>query len=104
MGLNESVNVFVDDEGKLKNPVCAIPAYIRRCSTFSRAQPGQRCQLCFDPTSGAVGKFDEGDALFADGQPSRRTKAVLDFCRNFEEARRPTGMLVDELKKAGKTC
>jgi len=56
--------------------------------------------LCFDPTSGAVGKFDEGDALFVDGQPSEQTKAVLDFCRNFEEAGQRTGMLVDELKKA----
>lgn len=101
MGLNEGVNVFVDDEGKLKNPVY-VPAYIRRYPfLLARLNPGsEELSLCFDPTSGAVGKFDEGDALFADGQPSEHTKAVLDFCRNFEEAGQRTGMLVDELKKA----
>ena len=101
MGLNEGVNTFVDDAGKLNNPVY-VPAYIRRYPfLLARLQPdSEDLSLCFDPTSGALGKFDEGDVLFVDGQPSDQTKAVLEFCKNFEEAGQRTGMFMEELKKA----
>src|SRR3546814_7561312 len=86
MGLNEGINTFVDDEGKLVNPVY-VPAYIRRYPfLLAKLQPNsEELSLCFDPTSGALGKFDEGDVLFVDGQPSDQVKAVLEFCKNFEE-------------------
>ena len=101
MGLNEGINTFVDDEGKLVNPVY-VPAYIRRYPfLLAKLQPNtDELSLCFDPTSGALGKFDEGDVLFVDGQPSDQTKAVLEFCKNFEEAGQRTGMFMEELKKA----
>ena len=101
MGLNEGINTFVDDDGKLVNPVY-VPAYIRRYPfLLAKLQPNsEELSLCFDPTSGALGKFDEGDVLFVDGQPSDQVKAVLEFCKNFEEAGQRTGMFMDELKKA----
>ncbi len=101
MGLNEGINTFVDDQGKLVNPVY-VPAYIRRYPfLLARLQPdSEDLSLCFDPTSGAVGKFDEGDPLFVDGQPSEQVQAVLEFCKNFEEAGQRTGLFMDELKKA----
>ncbi|MCA0207531.1 MAG: SapC family protein [Proteobacteria bacterium] len=101
MGLNEGINTFVDDEGKLLNPVY-VPAYVRRYPfLLARLQPdSEELSLCFDPTSGALGKFDEGDALFVDGQPSEQVQAVLEFCKNFEEAGQRTGLFMDELKKA----
>jgi hypothetical protein len=101
MGLNEGVNTFVDDEGKLLNPVY-VPAYVRRYPfLLARLQPdSEDLSLCFDPTSNAIGQFDEGDALFVDGQPSDQVQAVLEFCKNFEEAGQRTGFFMDELKKA----
>ena len=101
MGLNEGINTFVDEEGKLKNPVY-VPAYIRRYPfLFARLRPdSEELSLCFDPTSGAIGQFDEGDALFVDGQPSDATNAVLQFCQQFEEAGQRTSMFVEELQKA----
>ena len=101
MGLNEGINTFVDDEGKLINPVY-VPAYIRRYPfLLARLQPdSEDLSLCFDPTSGAIGKFEEGDALFVGDQPSEQVQAVLEFCKNFEEAGQRTGMFMDELKKA----
>lgn len=101
MGLNEGINTFVDAEGKLVNPVY-VPAYIRRYPfLLARLRPdSEELSLCFDPTANAVGKFDEGDALFADGKPSEATNAVLQFCQNFEEAGQRTSMFVEELKKA----
>lgn len=101
MGLNEGVNTFVDDDGKLLNPVY-VPAYVRRYPfLLARLNPNsEELSLCFDPTSGAVGKFDEGDAMFDNGQPTPAVNAVLEFCKNFEEAGQRTGMFMEELKKA----
>jgi hypothetical protein len=57
--------------------------------------------LCFDPTSGGVGDFEEGEPLFDGDQPSQATKAVLEFCEQFETAGQRTALFVEELKKAG---
>ncbi|MGV1683160.1 SapC family protein [Sphingopyxis sp. NJF-3] len=101
MGMNEGMNTFVDAEGKLINPVY-VPAYIRRYPfLLARLRPdSDELSLCFDPTAGAIGKFDEGDKLFEDGQPTEATNAILEFCKNFEEAGQRTGMFIEELKKA----
>ncbi|NIJ36844.1 hypothetical protein FHR22_001493 [Sphingopyxis panaciterrae] len=101
MGLNEGMNTFVDADGKLINPVY-VPAYIRRYPfLLARLRPdSDELSLCFDPTSGAVGKFDEGDALFEDGKPTEPVNSVLEFCKNFEESGLRTGAFMDELKKA----
>ncbi|KTE17729.1 SapC family protein [Sphingopyxis sp. H115] len=101
MGLNEGVNTFVDDDGKLLNPVY-VPAYVRRYPfLLARLQEGSdELSLCFDPTSEAIGKFDEGDPLFENGQPTASVQAVLEFCKNFEEAGQRTGFFMEELKKA----
>jgi len=101
MGLNEGVNTFVDAEGKLVNPVY-VPAYIRRYPfLLARLNPdSEDLSLCFDPTSGAIGKFDDGDALFENGQPTEPVTGILEFCKNFEESGLRTSAFVDELKKA----
>ena len=99
MGLNEGVNTFVDDDGKLINEVY-IPAYVRRYPfMLARLQPeGDELSLCFDPSSEAVGKFDDGEPLFEDGQPSQTTKDILGFCEQFEEAGQRTAAFVNDLR------
>ncbi|HEX2811240.1 MAG TPA: SapC family protein [Sphingopyxis sp.] len=101
MGLNEGVNTFVDSDGKLLNPVY-VPAYIRRYPfLLARLNPdSEELSLCFDPTSSAIGKFEDGDALFEDGKPTEPVNAILEFCKNFEEAGQRTGFFMEELKKA----
>lgn len=101
MGMNEGVNTFVDAEGKLVNPVY-VPAYVRRYPfLLARLRPdSDDLSLCFDPTSKAIGKFDEGDALFTDGKPTEATNAIMEFCKQFEEAGQRTGQFMEELKKA----
>lgn len=102
MGLNENVNVFFDDEGKLTSPVY-VPAYARRYPfMLAKLSPEtEELSLCFDPTSDLVGEFDEGMVLFEDGEPSEACKSTLDFCRNFEEAGFRTTSFVEELEKHG---
>jgi hypothetical protein len=102
MGLNEGVNVFVDDEGKLTDPVY-VPAYIRRYPfLLAKLRPdSDELSLCFDPTADAVGEFEEGEPLFSDGQPSQATQEILRFAEQFEQAGQRTGQFMKELNDSG---
>ena len=100
MGLNEGVNTYVDDEGKISDPVY-LPAYVRRYPfMLAKLSPeAEELSLCFDPTSDAVGAFPEGEPLFGDDtQPSDNTRRILEFCESFEQAGQRTKAFIDELK------
>jgi hypothetical protein len=102
MGLNEGVNVFLDDDGRPLEKNIYIPAYIRRYPfLLARLRPdSDELSLCFDPSADAVGDFKEGEALFDGDQPSDATKAILQFCEQFETAGQRTAAFMDELTKA----
>ena len=101
MGLNEGVNVFVDDEGKLLEKTFYVPAYIRRYPyMLAKLRPeAEELSLCFDPTNDAIGPFDEGEPLFTDGQPSEMTKSILAFNESFEQAGQRTHNFMAELRE-----
>lgn len=99
-GLNEGVNVYVDDKGKITEDVY-LPAYIRRYP-FMLARldaNSETMSLCFDPSSKLLGEFKEGEELFADGKPAQFTQNVMQFCERFEEAGQRTQAFMDELVK-----
>lgn len=101
MGLNEGVNVFVDENGKVTEPVY-LPAYVRRYPFLLAKlnKDSDDLSLCFDPTSESVGEFGDGEKLFDEsGQPSNATQQVLKFCEQFEQAGFRTKALIDELVK-----
>jgi hypothetical protein len=100
MGLNEGVNVFVDEEGKLLQTTY-VPAYVRRYPwMLARLQPeAQELSLCFDPDSDLVGAYDEGEKLFDGDKPSEITNAILKFCEEFEMAAQRTNQFVKELQE-----
>jgi hypothetical protein len=102
MGLNEGVNVFLDEDGRALDQGIYIPAYIRRYPfLLARLRPdSDELSLCFDPSANAVGDFDEGEALFDGDQPTEATKAILQFCEQFEAAGQRTAAFVEELTKA----
>jgi hypothetical protein len=101
LGLNEGVNVFVDDEGKLVEDNFYVPAYVRRYPwMLARLSPdAQELSLCFDPTTTTIGAFDDGDPLFENGQPTELTRNILSFNEQFEQAAQRTGAFVQELKE-----
>lgn len=101
MGLNEGVNVFVDDEGKLLSEDFYVPAYIRRYPyMLARLNPdAQELSLCFDPTSDTIGPFDDGEPMFADGKPTEIVQNVLQFTESFEQAGARTGQFMKELRE-----
>ena len=102
MGLNEGVNVFFDAEGTQVDD-SYVPAYIRRYPfLLARLKPdAEEMSLCFDPSSDLLGEFDEGQALFTEGQPSEHTKGLLSFCEQFEQAGARTQAFMEEITKAG---
>jgi hypothetical protein len=99
MGLNEGVNVFIDDEGKPLGETY-LPAYVRRYPfMLARLSPeAQELSLCFDPTSGLVGEMAEGELLFTDGKPSETTNNILKFCEEFELSAQRTVAFMKEMK------
>jgi hypothetical protein len=101
-GLNEGVTVFLDQDGRPLDSSLYVPAYVRRYPfLLARLRPdSDELSLCFDPTANAVGDFEEGQALFENDQPTEATKAILQFCEQFEAAGQRTAAFVEELTKA----
>jgi hypothetical protein len=103
MGLTEGVNAFLDENGVALEPNLYIPAYIRRYPfLLARLNPASdELSLCFDSTSEAIGQFDDGQPLFDGESPSDATKAILEFCEQFETAGQRTSAFMEDLKKSG---
>jgi hypothetical protein len=99
MGLNEGINVAVDDDGKPRGETY-MPAYVRRYPfMLARLSPdAQELSLCFDPTSGLIGDFEDGAPLFDGDKPSETTNNVLKFCEEFELSAQRTVAFMAELK------
>jgi hypothetical protein len=100
MGLNEGVNVFVDDAGEVTEPVY-VPADARRYPfMLAKLNPeAEELSLCFDPTTDLIGEFDEGAELFDGESPTDACKATLEFCQQFEIAGQKTQTFMEELTK-----
>ncbi len=103
MGLNEGVNVFVGDDGRLVESNFYVPAYVRRYPyMLARLRPdAQELSLCFDPTAPSIGAFDEGEALFENGQPTETTRNILAFAESFEQAGARTQQFMAEVRELG---
>ena len=102
MGLNEGVNVFLDDDGRVRDQQIYIPAYVRRYPfLLARLRPdSDELSLCFDPTAEAVGEYEDGEPLFDGDAPSAATNAILQFCEQFEAAGQRTAAFMEDLKKS----
>ncbi len=102
MALNEGINTFIDDEGKLIGETY-VPAYIRRYPFLLARlrEDSDELSLCFDPTGDTLGEFEDGEALFTpEGNPTEATQAILQFCEQFEQAGQRTTAFMKELSDA----
>ena len=100
MGMNEGVNVFIDAEGNVLDRVY-MPAYARRYPfLLAKLRPdAEELSLCYDPSSGLIGEFEDGPALFENGEPSELCRNSLKFCEEFEIAAGKTATFMRELIK-----
>jgi hypothetical protein len=103
MGLNEGANAFVKPDGTYADQTY-LPAFVRRYP-FLLAQlreGSDELSLCFDPSSGMLGEFDEGQALFDEnGEPAAPVKDALSFCEQFEGAAQRSNAFGKELDQMG---
>ncbi len=101
MGLHEGTNAFFDETGTLREPGIYLPAYLRRFPFLLARlrEDSDELSLCFDPTAETIGEFDEGEALFSGDDPSDATKAILEFCEQFEQAGQRTQAFMEQLKE-----
>jgi hypothetical protein len=100
VGLQEGSNLFIGADNMWEAGVY-VPAFVRRYPfMLARLNPqSQELSLCFDDTAGIIVP-DEGERMFDDNkQPTERTKSILDFCRQFEEAVARTRMFMEEITK-----
>jgi len=102
MGLNDGVNVFVEEDGTVCEAVY-VPAYARRYPFMLAKLSAESTELslCFDPTTDLVGAFSDGQPLFDNDNPTDACKATLGFCEQFEIAGQKTEAFVAELQKHG---
>lgn len=98
MGLNDGVNVVVDDEGMFPDDFY-VPAYVRRYPfLLAKLRPeNDDLSLCVDPTAEVIGPFEDGEPIFDGDQPSERTRSVLQFCEQVEQASLMTGSFFRDL-------
>lgn len=99
-GLNEGVNMYMGENNMLV-PEAYVPAYVRRYPfMLVRLQPDREdLSLCFDPSSGLIGDFEEGIPVFTDGQPSQETQNALAFCEQFEMGVQKTMQFMNKIKE-----
>ncbi|WP_310498180.1 SapC family protein [Sandarakinorhabdus sp.] len=99
IGLQEGQNLYLgaDDQWEAGH---YIPAFIRRYPfMLARLNPqSQELSLCFDDTAGIV-IADEGEPMFAGKDATDTTKAILQFCEQFEQAVMRTRNFMEELTK-----
>ena len=102
MGLNDGVNAFLFEDGRAREPNIYTPAYIRRYPfLLAKIKPdSDDLSLCFDPTSDAIGDYEDGKPLFIDGKPSPAVETILEFCEQFEAAGQRTAAFMEDLKEA----
>ena len=103
MGLNEGVNVYVDDEGNWKQGTY-LPAFMRRYPFLLArlTQDAQELSLCFDPTANMLGEFEGEVRLFTDeGEPAQPVTDMLKFCEEFEFAAQRTTAFMKDLEESG---
>jgi len=98
MGLNEGVNVFVKPDGSFPENTY-VPAFIRRYPfLLARLQENSDdLSLCFDPSSGMLGDFEDGVRLFDGAEPEQPVKDMLGFCEQFEHAAQRTSAFMKDL-------
>lgn len=102
LGLNDGVNVFVDEDGAISEAIY-VPAYARRYPFMLAKLSAEQTELslCFDPTTDLVGDFADGAPLFDNDNPTDSCRATLGFCEQFEIAGQKTEAFVAELQKHG---
>jgi len=85
LGLRDNQNLFVGADGAWETGAY-IPAYIRRYPfIFMAGEEDGRYILCLDENPELLTAEDDGQKLFAEGEPTEVTTRALDFCKAYQQ-------------------
>jgi hypothetical protein len=99
MGLAEGQNFFVKD-GHFDDGAY-VPAYLRRHPFTLASTGGEQFVVCIDREEAGFVTEGEGEALFADGEPTEFTKSAMAFLTEFQAETERTGAFVKMLEEFG---
>ncbi len=87
VSVEQGRNPYVDDSGTWKTTTY-VPAYLRRYPfMLVRAKAHNNdFALCFDMKSEMVVDASSNTFFAADGQPTKVTKSIMDFCVSYEKS------------------
>lgn len=88
LGLRAQQNQFVNNQGQWQAGAY-IPAYVRRFP-FAPAGEGEKMVVVVETSSGVVGPFEEGEALFDQGQPTETLQRALGLVEAFHREAKGT--------------
>ena len=99
LGMRDSQNVFVDDEGRWKADY--LPAFIRRYPfVVSSADEGETLTLCLDENFSGCNDEGRGERLFdAEGERTAYLEQVVAFARDYQGQFQRTQMFCQKLKE-----
>lgn len=97
LGLEDDANLFLRSDGSW-TPYAYVPAYLRRYP-FALANGGEgRFALVIDRGAEAVVE-NPSYPFFEEGAPTQNTRAMSDFCADFEKEQRRTEQFLTRLKE-----
>jgi len=89
VGIVDDTNLFVNDNGHWEENTY-IPGYIRRYPfAFASETGGERLALVIDAGYDGIGP-DADEMFFKDGEPTETMNMAVEFCKEYEQARRLT--------------
>ena len=95
VGLVGGANLFIAENGEW-DPMCYLPSYLR-CYPFAfAAEKEGRLAVIVDRAAAAVTENSEFP-FFVDGEISEQTRALMQFCAQYEAERKRTMEFCDKL-------
>lgn len=101
LGLRESENLFVNDQGRWEDGTY-VPAYIRRYPfIFSEIPGNNQLSLCVDMDQRFVEEGGEQRFFDDEGKPTLLSQNALEFCKSYHAAAQPTMEFSKVLQDSG---
>ena len=102
VSVEQCKNPYIDNQGAWK-AAAYVPAYVRRYPfMLVRAKAHNNdFALCFDTQSDKVSSTSEETFFATDGQPTKTTKSIMEFCIAYEKSIEMTRRTCREIAELG---
>lgn len=99
MAVIDDRNLFVNETGQW-DPMCYVPGYLRRYPFSLSAEVEGKHALVVDRAAPSVSELPQFP-FFVDGEMSKESKALMDYCTLYETDRQRTRQFCTRLRELG---